>query len=298
MIFSPELVKKIAAGGKTMTRRPVKAGERTCRYLAGHSYAVQAGRGKPGSFRITVVDVRTEHVGNISLRDVRREGFRTTAEFYDYWHRLYGPAPSQGVRVLERRLAELDPDSEAARALVVSIEESRRQRSERLPLPAMPCVARVISFVRGDITEQPRFLRARAPRAPTCTAMVKVTRAGKTVKAKCGRGFEVDQESGQYKRCRCGARPPGDVDEDHYTTRIAQAIRGEAEPIPAKLQDKYAKDVAERDKTKREEMRQRALTAIEDIVPHASDGRERKRLRAAANQIRALGVGIPARSGL
>lgn len=269
MIFGPELARKIAAGTKTMTRRPIKPGQKECRCKIGHTYGVQSGRGKPSAHYFTVTDIREENVGRISSKDIRREGLRTHAEFFTYFERLYGPKPPKGTA---------DPDAWWA------------ERSQRLPLPALPARVHVISIVRGDHADQPRYLRATSPRTPTCTAMVTRIKDGEARKVKCGRGFEVDQESGQYKRCRCGARPPAS-DEDHYTTRSANAVRGEAEAIPAKIQDNYAKKAYDRDKRKREEMRQRALRAIKDVEPHATSSRERKRLRAAASQIRALGTG-------
>lgn len=45
VIFRPELARKIIRGEKTMTRRPIKPGETTCRYRPGRDYAVQPGRG-------------------------------------------------------------------------------------------------------------------------------------------------------------------------------------------------------------------------------------------------------------
>ena len=96
MIFRPELVKQILAGKKTMTRRPVKPGELACRYKPGRVYGVQLGRGRPTHMtgeeplRITILEVRQEHLGEITLPDARREGFRTTQEFKDYWRGLYG----------------------------------------------------------------------------------------------------------------------------------------------------------------------------------------------------------------
>lgn len=91
MIFQPELVKQILAGRKTMTRRPVKDGETSCRYRPGRVYAVQQGRGKAATTRITILgEPRQERLGDISLDDARREGFRTREEFREYWAGLYG----------------------------------------------------------------------------------------------------------------------------------------------------------------------------------------------------------------
>jgi hypothetical protein len=77
--------------------------------------------------------------------------------------------------------------------------------------------------------------------------------------------------------------PPG----GDYTGDPSRALKGAGEAVPASVQEKYAMETAERDANAREEKRQRALDAIRGIAPYAS-GRERKRLRAAENQIRAL----------
>jgi hypothetical protein len=101
MIFKPELAKKIAAGSKTMTRRPVKDGETQCRYRAGRVYGVQLGRGKPTSFPITITETRRAPVAEITFKEARREGFRTREEFIAYWTELYGDFnPDQEVWVI------------------------------------------------------------------------------------------------------------------------------------------------------------------------------------------------------
>lgn len=88
MIFRPELAKLIKQGKKSQTRRMIDS--RTCRYRPGKAYALQPGRGKSAIGRITVTDVREERLGDISFQDARREGFRTTGDFFDYWQSLHG----------------------------------------------------------------------------------------------------------------------------------------------------------------------------------------------------------------
>ena len=89
MIFRPELARKIARGEKTQTRRPVKPGEKHCRYREGRDYAVQPGRGKPSSFRILILAVEGQALGDLTYRDARAEGFKTRDEFQAYWRSLY-----------------------------------------------------------------------------------------------------------------------------------------------------------------------------------------------------------------
>lgn len=91
MIFRPELVELIKSGRKTQTRRPVKRGERECRYKPNHAYKVQPGRGQRGEDVITVVEPpRRERLGALSLKGARREGFRNVQEFERYWKDLHG----------------------------------------------------------------------------------------------------------------------------------------------------------------------------------------------------------------
>ena len=104
MIFRPELAKLIRQGRKSQTRR---LGD-TCRYEVGKSYSVQPGRGKPGICRITILQVRSEPLGAITLKDARKEGFVTTTEFFDYWKGLYGTVDREmPVWVLSFALGDL-----------------------------------------------------------------------------------------------------------------------------------------------------------------------------------------------
>lgn len=109
VIFKPEMVEKILAGGKTETRRPVKLGETECRYKLGRTYAVQPGRTKHGIARITVLEVRRELPYEISESSAINEGFavdwvagvyvRPVEHFFGYWERLYGGLPDADEEV-------------------------------------------------------------------------------------------------------------------------------------------------------------------------------------------------------
>lgn len=170
MIFRTELAKLIVQQRKSQTRRVVTS--TTCRYEIGKSYAVQPGRGKPAICRITITDIRQERLGQITLRDAKREGFVTTQEFFDYWAELYGgvdreqrvwvisfvigdqtdrprllaarPGPPHGDYTHEPRLAaraEPEPVSDrdlqrfAERARQVDSARLRHNQAERLAQP-------------------------------------------------------------------------------------------------------------------------------------------------------------------
>ena len=90
MIFRPELARKIIRGEKTMTRRPIKPGEKHCRYQEGRDYAVQPGSGKPESCRILITAVEGQALGDLTYRDARAEGFKTRDDFKMAWTEIHG----------------------------------------------------------------------------------------------------------------------------------------------------------------------------------------------------------------
>ena len=98
MQFKSELFPLILNGQKTQTRRPVKPnvsfrgtdiGWKPCAYSAGRTYGVQLGRGRRALARIEVTGVHKERVGDITLEDAEREGFKDIATFFRYWKTLY-----------------------------------------------------------------------------------------------------------------------------------------------------------------------------------------------------------------
>jgi hypothetical protein len=105
VIFKPELVDKILAGEKTVTRRRVKyevdhtwgqapiRRELPCRYVVGKTYALQTGRGQKAAGRIRILSItRTflqPNTKTMQAKEARREGFKDWDAFREYWLRLY-----------------------------------------------------------------------------------------------------------------------------------------------------------------------------------------------------------------
>ncbi len=131
MIFREELINKILAGEKTVTRRPVQydivVGALPCHYKPGGgpggTYALQGppekgsrarARTIPG-YRLRVLSVRRERLGAPEAADMftkaaeaRGEGFKTWADLADYWRGLYGSyEPDQLVDRIEFELVEV-----------------------------------------------------------------------------------------------------------------------------------------------------------------------------------------------
>ena len=249
MIFRPEMAELILAGKKTQTRRAVKYSDRgkaiDCRYVAGKSYAIQPGRGKRATERLTVLEVHTQRLGDADPADVRREGFRTRDEFFAYWIELHGT---------------LDEDLQV----------------------------HVITFAKGDLTDQPRLLRGTSPAAPTCQAPVK--RSDGTAKP-CGRAFpDNDYLTGRpVEICKCGARRPPETQEDHgYTSRRSNAMRGEGEAVPADVQKSITQRVKDNKANGYIVQRERLLAVISDIRPFALDRATIEHLQGIERQVRAL----------
>jgi hypothetical protein len=82
MIFKPDMVDLIKQGKKRQERRE------SCRVQPGRSYAVQSSR-QPATARITIITVAQQQLGAVTLKDARREGFRNTQEFRDYWRETH-----------------------------------------------------------------------------------------------------------------------------------------------------------------------------------------------------------------
>lgn len=91
MIFKKPLDRLVLEGRKTQTRRPVKPGQ-PCQWKPGHDYAVERPSGTPTDARIEVTAVHQEFLGSIDYHAVRAEGFKTRAQFADFWMCIYDRA--------------------------------------------------------------------------------------------------------------------------------------------------------------------------------------------------------------
>lgn len=93
LIFSPEFVRPIIEGRKSVTRRPFHGGP--CPHRVGAIQKVQSGQGQPAFGRIVITSIRMEQLGHLTKAEARREGFggRDPVEkFLGYWRERYGKA--------------------------------------------------------------------------------------------------------------------------------------------------------------------------------------------------------------
>jgi hypothetical protein len=232
--------------------------------------------------------------------DLRGNTFRLPVRYGRFGERKRCPARKGGVLRLEtpvpydahlERAVEQPSRARAVLFLVDACWSKRWKLAVTVTEVGRDGDEWLVSFVRGehpDVVAAPRLLRASAPNPPVCQGTLRL-KNGKTVA--CKTAFpDTDYLTGRpVEVCpRCGTRrPPVTVQDSGYTSRKSSAMRGEAEAVPEDVQQRYGEIAAERDATARARQRERALAAINEIAQHAS-GRDRKRLRAAANQIRAL----------
>ena len=90
--FNPEMVQAIIDGRKTQTRRPVKMGERKCRYgKVGDVLNVNG-----SELRIKITKIRKEQLWAITESDAKAEGVEAfngdsyRSEFMTIWAEIYG----------------------------------------------------------------------------------------------------------------------------------------------------------------------------------------------------------------
>lgn len=74
----------------------VKDGQMRIKYVAGQTYAIQPGRGKPALARFILTRIeRAEYAGRVTQAQAEAEGFATPKAFRDVWMSLYGLAATE-----------------------------------------------------------------------------------------------------------------------------------------------------------------------------------------------------------
>ena len=100
LLFKKHHIKLILSGRKTQTRRIHKH-----KLKVGKTYAVKTRWfGKP-LFRVVITRRFQQKLGEISLEDVKKEGYSSLEEFRRAWMQIYGSwNPDQVVTVYEFKL--------------------------------------------------------------------------------------------------------------------------------------------------------------------------------------------------
>jgi hypothetical protein len=114
VIFKQEMLDKILAGEKTVTRRPVKYNESgkalPCKYQVGKTYAIQPGRGKKAMGRLQVKSIGLPAPAlGLTEAEAWREGFESVGHFNAFLVGLYGNGClRKQYRRIEFELVEVD----------------------------------------------------------------------------------------------------------------------------------------------------------------------------------------------
>ena len=84
-IFKKKHIDLVLEGRKTQTRRSHKS-----EWKVGKTYSVRARRFEKGIAKILILRKFRERLGDISLQDIRKEGFSNIWEFKAAWEEIYG----------------------------------------------------------------------------------------------------------------------------------------------------------------------------------------------------------------
>jgi hypothetical protein len=148
----------------------------------------------------------------------------------------------------------------------------------------------LVRFEKGahDKTDRARLLRATAPVAPVCTAVLTTgPRKGKP----CGRAFpDIDYLTGRpITTCTCGApRPKETVEDRGYTARKAVAMKSEGEAVLETVQDRITERAEENHTNGYILQRERLLAVVAEIRAYARTPETIKTLRGVERQVKAL----------
>lgn len=89
MVFPNGTHRKVLAGLKSEIRLPAKPGEEHCKFRKDRDYAIQTRTNGSALGRVRVLAVDRQRLGDITLDSVRREGFKSQAEFVNHWVSVY-----------------------------------------------------------------------------------------------------------------------------------------------------------------------------------------------------------------
>ena len=80
VVLPVDVVKRIRSGKQSQLRFPHRG---PCKLKIGKAYAVKTARDKPAVFSITVLAISEQFMAELTLKDARRCGYRSTAEYWD-----------------------------------------------------------------------------------------------------------------------------------------------------------------------------------------------------------------------
>ena len=101
LLFKKQHLKKVLRGEKTQTRRRI--GRSTLKI--GSKYSIRNGWFKKAEHHILITRRFQQQLGDISLEDVHKEGFKTLNEFKVVWTKINGDwNPNEVVTVYEFKL--------------------------------------------------------------------------------------------------------------------------------------------------------------------------------------------------
>lgn len=85
LLFKKQFINKIKEGTKTQTRRLKQP-----RLKIGKKYSLRENYHTALPDKILITDIYPQYLGDITLEDVRREGFTKETEFKKVWADIYG----------------------------------------------------------------------------------------------------------------------------------------------------------------------------------------------------------------
>jgi hypothetical protein len=88
VIFRIDDIRRIRQGIKTQDRRPI-TGEKECAWKLNRAYKAQASH-RAATLEITMIGIERSTLEAMTLRDAKREGFRTSDEYRAHWSELHG----------------------------------------------------------------------------------------------------------------------------------------------------------------------------------------------------------------